>query len=634
MALINTLSIDISQPSENKEVISSGKASESTGEGSQFSSYMAYEQGKNQAEKRQGSGNEQQPNKDKTIDANKSPDASSAVDKLDKAAVTAEQTEKNTNQSTSDEEQPIESIELDTGADNFGNKRAEVAIKLLDFINASESTSTAKVNAKPQEFATPSAVINGESKQLVQEDVPRSDEAEVQEANDTELQATKPQLKSQISLETIVDVSKSAQTVKSAAAEVAVNTQSEEQPLDNVAAASTVEGEVQIDELLTSGGGKTSESAKNALAASANQSTQINNENTNTREAVQLEQNVAEDIASISSVDSESVLTENKKQQDSISPVKPHIEPVITAKPNPSEQSLQNETLEEQAPDAVNQVVSPASVVNDNTAKVTSDKAAEVRVVNQSTNSVVSTEQQGNQQASSEQENTEQSMKQQQDVSIKEQVQVSAKTSFAEQIVERNTQNAQPVTGSANAELDAKLQTAHERELASIQAAAQRPNHESLSTQSAKSVQAIMQETIAINRKDFSVAVKEKVMVAINQKLRQLEIRLDPPELGSMQVKLNLQNEQAAVNFVVQSQQAKEALEQHMGKLKDMLAQSGVDVGDANIEQRDSQNSEQASAQGQSRYNGSETDDEMSQTLEQVNPNLYKASSTGIDYYA
>lgn len=633
MALINTLSIDISQPSENKEVISSGKASESTGEGSQFSSYMAYEQGKNQAEKRQGSGNEQQPNKDKTIDANKSPDASSVVEKLDKAAVTAEQTEKNTNQSTPDEEQPIESIELDTSADNFGNKRAEVAIKLLDFINASESTSTDKVNAKPQEFATPSAVISGESKQLVQEDAPISDEAEVQEAIDTELQATKPQLKSQITSETIVDVSKSAQTVKNAATEFAVNTQSEEQPLDN-AVASTVEGEVQIDELLTSGGGKTSESTKNALAASANQSIQVNSENTITTEAEQLEQNAPEDIASISSVDSESVLTENKKQQDSISPVKPHIEPVITAKPNPSEQSLQNETLEEQAPDAVNQVVSPASVVNDNTAKVTSDKAAEVRVVNQSTNSVVSTEQQGNQQASSEQENTEQSMKQQQDVSIKEQVQVSAKTSFAEQIVERNTQNAQPVTGSANAELDAKLQTAHERELASIQAAAQRPNHESLSTQSAKSVQAIMQETIAINRKDFSVAVKEKVMVAINQKLRQLEIRLDPPELGSMQVKLNLQNEQAAVNFVVQSQQAKEALEQHMGKLKDMLAQSGVDVGDANIEQRDSQNSEQASAQGQSRYNGSETDDEMSQTLEQVNPNLYKASSTGIDYYA
>lgn len=142
-------------------------------------------------------------------------------------------------------------------------------------------------------------------------------------------------------------------------------------------------------------------------------------------------------------------------------------------------------------------------------------------------------------------------------------------------------------------------------------------------------------ETIAIHRKDFSVAVKDKVMVMISQKLQQIEIRLDPPELGSMHVKVNLQNEQAVVSFIVQNQQAKEALEQSMGKLRDMLSESGVDVGDANVEQQQQQaSSEDASTernQHAEHENVTDIDDQQSFV---ANANLYKASATSIDYYA
>jgi flagellar hook-length control protein FliK len=158
---------------------------------------------------------------------------------------------------------------------------------------------------------------------------------------------------------------------------------------------------------------------------------------------------------------------------------------------------------------------------------------------------------------------------------------------------------------------------------------------DSISVQSAKTAFNIQVETVSINRKDFADAVKDKVMVMINQKIKQLEIRLDPPELGSMHVKLNLQNEQAAVNFVVQNQQAKEALEQNMDKLKDMLAQSGVDVGDANIEQRNQQTDEGNDA-SQQQGNGSQLSGQESgeDEIAMSGANLYKASASGVDYYA
>ncbi len=153
--------------------------------------------------------------------------------------------------------------------------------------------------------------------------------------------------------------------------------------------------------------------------------------------------------------------------------------------------------------------------------------------------------------------------------------------------------------------------------------------------QTQKSITALNAETIAIYRKDFANAVKDKVMVMINQKIQQVEIQLDPPEMGNIHIRVNLQNEQAAVQFVVQNQQAKDALEQNMGKLREMLAESGVDVGDANIEQRQAkeQNGEGTNEGNTHGQNGELADSEMSENDNSV-MNVVKASSTGVDYYA
>ncbi|WP_085298111.1 flagellar hook-length control protein FliK [Cognaticolwellia mytili] len=153
--------------------------------------------------------------------------------------------------------------------------------------------------------------------------------------------------------------------------------------------------------------------------------------------------------------------------------------------------------------------------------------------------------------------------------------------------------------------------------------------------QSQKSITALNTETIAIYRKDFANAVKDKVMVMINQKIQQIEIQLDPPEMGNVHVRVNLQNEQAAVQFIVQNPQAKDALEQNMGKLRDMLAESGVDVGDSNIEQRQPGEQSETSfgENGASDQNNDNAEQEFNESHQQV-VNMVKASSTGVDYYA
>jgi flagellar hook-length control protein FliK len=153
-------------------------------------------------------------------------------------------------------------------------------------------------------------------------------------------------------------------------------------------------------------------------------------------------------------------------------------------------------------------------------------------------------------------------------------------------------------------------------------------------SQSQKTNTQLHQETISIFRKDFADATKEKVMLMISQKLQRFDITLDPPELGNMQVRVNLQGEQATVNFVVQNQQAKDALEQNMHKLKDMLAEQGVDVGDSNVEQQ-SQQSDTEDNTGENQNNSnSKTADASDVIAHTLTARVHDSSSKVIDYYA
>jgi flagellar hook-length control protein FliK len=142
-------------------------------------------------------------------------------------------------------------------------------------------------------------------------------------------------------------------------------------------------------------------------------------------------------------------------------------------------------------------------------------------------------------------------------------------------------------------------------------------------------------ETIAVFRKDFTTALQDKVLVLVQQKIQQVDIRLDPPELGQMQVRVNLQNEQASVQFIVQNQQAKEVLDQNMPKLKEMLAEQGVNVGDANVGQRNDQGSQNDKECRTNEKGNNLTDDEyIDGSAQAFSANLFKGSAVGVDYYA
>jgi flagellar hook-length control protein FliK len=78
-------------------------------------------------------------------------------------------------------------------------------------------------------------------------------------------------------------------------------------------------------------------------------------------------------------------------------------------------------------------------------------------------------------------------------------------------------------------------------------------------------------------------AVGDRVVWMVNQRLQGAEIRLNPPELGPIEVRINMQGDQAQISFSAQHASVREALEAAIPRLRDMFGHAGLDLGDVNV---------------------------------------------------
>lgn len=72
----------------------------------------------------------------------------------------------------------------------------------------------------------------------------------------------------------------------------------------------------------------------------------------------------------------------------------------------------------------------------------------------------------------------------------------------------------------------------------------------------------------------------------ISQDIQEARINLNPRELGPLQVKINIQDDQAYIQFIAQHGVVREAIEDAIPRLREMLEQSGLMLADANISQQ------------------------------------------------
>jgi flagellar hook-length control protein FliK len=136
-------------------------------------------------------------------------------------------------------------------------------------------------------------------------------------------------------------------------------------------------------------------------------------------------------------------------------------------------------------------------------------------------------------------------------------------------------------------------------------------------------------------------AVMDKMMWMSSQNLRSVNIRLDPADLGPLEINIQTRGQEHQVQFVTQNPSVREALEAQMFRLREAFSQQGmnlvdVSVGDSAVDQQAHHN-EEGAREGQRRgpVTGSQTLEADEAGMMLASAAITQAQSRRlVDYYA
>lgn len=152
-----------------------------------------------------------------------------------------------------------------------------------------------------------------------------------------------------------------------------------------------------------------------------------------------------------------------------------------------------------------------------------------------------------------------------------------------------------------------------------------------LSSTLQSTMQAI-QKPLDPQQAEASQKLQERINIMLSKNIQRADIRLDPPELGQLNVRINMNAEQASVQFQVQSAQARDAVEQALPRLREMLEQQGVALADTDVREQQQQmagDAEQQHSGGGTAGNSAEATGEHEILLNEGRP----LAAGGVDFY-
>jgi len=139
------------------------------------------------------------------------------------------------------------------------------------------------------------------------------------------------------------------------------------------------------------------------------------------------------------------------------------------------------------------------------------------------------------------------------------------------------------------AALRAAAETAAARSPQELQAAAPAPlNPAALSPaalQAAQSAPGTRTDLLAprVGTPGWDQALAQKVVWMVGGDQQSASLTLNPPDLGPLQVVLSVSDSQATANFMAAQPEVRQALEAALPKLRDMLGEAGIQLGQANV---------------------------------------------------
>jgi flagellar hook-length control protein FliK len=115
---------------------------------------------------------------------------------------------------------------------------------------------------------------------------------------------------------------------------------------------------------------------------------------------------------------------------------------------------------------------------------------------------------------------------------------------------------------------------------------------------------------VPVGQPQWSQAVGEKVLWLAAQNVSAAEIRLDPPDLGQLHVKVSINQDQATVTFTSPHPVVREALDQQLNRLREMFSEQGLNLMNVDVSDRSAPQQGQDHDHGEHAGASGDTDEE------------------------
>lgn len=154
------------------------------------------------------------------------------------------------------------------------------------------------------------------------------------------------------------------------------------------------------------------------------------------------------------------------------------------------------------------------------------------------------------------------------------------------------------------------------------------------SVQASPTAQAALAIQPAIHSQAWNQVLSSRVVWLAREGIQEASLRLNPAGLGTVEVKLNMHNDQANVLFIAQSATTRDALEQALPRLRESFEENGMQLTDAEVadQQFEQEQTEQDSEDGA--QNGNALSVQSASENEQQAVNNEQEIEMGLSIYA
>tara|TARA_B100001094_G_C18196108_1_gene811124 strand:- start:3182 stop:5536 length:2355 start_codon:yes stop_codon:yes gene_type:complete len=127
----------------------------------------------------------------------------------------------------------------------------------------------------------------------------------------------------------------------------------------------------------------------------------------------------------------------------------------------------------------------------------------------------------------------------------------------------------------------------------------------------------------------FAPMMRHQIMMMTDRGVTSADLQLDPPELGLIHIRIQMQGEQTQVQFQVNQVQTRDLLEQSLARLRDLLHQQGFSLTDGQVSQQQQDQQQRQPSKRYGHYAGQESEE-----MEQMGQLRAYHERRLVDYYA